>query len=84
MRAVTNTVITFTLLCCAAISAMPQKRESKVVGTGSITGRVTLKDQPMPGVAVALLPEMRRPQMTPLTKVITDAEGRYRFTDLAA
>ena len=84
MRAITNTVITFTLLGCAAISVMPQTRESKAAGTGSITGRVTLKDQPMPGVAVALLPENTGPRISPLTKAVTDAEGRYRFTDLAA
>ncbi|HXG64211.1 MAG TPA: carboxypeptidase-like regulatory domain-containing protein [Blastocatellia bacterium] len=84
MRAITNTVIIVALLCWAAIPAMPQTRESKAAGTGSITGRVTLKDQPMPGVAVALLPENTGPRMTPLAKAVTDAEGRYRFTDLAA
>lgn len=55
------------------------------IGTASITGRLTHKDQPLPGVIVTV--EIARPSPGTLPETVsakTDADGRYRLTGLVA
>jgi hypothetical protein len=55
------------------------------VRAGSIAGRVTVRQAPAPGVEVQLLLlDATSSKRTPVTKVMTDEAGRYRFAGLAA
>lgn len=61
-----------------------------VVMTASVTGQIKIGETPARGVSVALMLSNRQrnpqlnPQTDPTTRVTTDADGRYRFTNLAA
>src|SRR5205085_11176338 len=73
-----------TLLFWALIGAQAQSPPSQTpTATGSITGRVTINGQPAPGVTVAaqLPPNL---QHDSLAEAVTDKEGRYQLTGLAA
>ncbi len=63
-----------------ALSAQTEKP-----ATASITGRITFKEQPLPGVMVTLESARRisNAQAPPLSAK-TDTDGRYRLTEIAA
>lgn len=86
MRFVTLTTVRLFLLLCLVATASSQSREAKSVApTASITGRVMLGEQPAVGVTVTV--SQRRAygnQNMPLTKAVTDGEGRFQLTNLAA
>ncbi|MGH9832664.1 MAG: carboxypeptidase regulatory-like domain-containing protein, partial [Blastocatellia bacterium] len=65
--------------------AQSQARESKE-GTATISGRVTLKGEPMRNVIVALQPEQTSGQSNQESgsRVKTDENGRFRITGVAA
>ncbi|MFN7928392.1 MAG: carboxypeptidase regulatory-like domain-containing protein [Blastocatellia bacterium] len=56
--------------------------------TASVSGQIKIGETPARGVSVALVlnSRQRNPQATtdPATRMTTDADGRYRFTNLAA
>jgi protocatechuate 3,4-dioxygenase beta subunit len=67
------------------LTAQPQAKETRA-GTSTVSGRVTLKDEPMRGVTVTL--REQRPLMTPSDMVTaprarTDANGMFRITGVA-
>ncbi|MFN0109375.1 MAG: collagen binding domain-containing protein [Blastocatellia bacterium] len=55
-------------------------------GTASVSGRVTLKGEPVSGVSVGLQPQLKYglPDSSKLQRTRTDAEGRFRLTGLDA
>jgi hypothetical protein len=74
-------------VCCvsAGVSAQTDDRNAKPAN-GSVSGRVTVGEKPVRGVAVALLPRnsynFPLPADTPRAR--TDEGGRYRMTGVAA
>jgi hypothetical protein len=75
------------ILCCSRsdLTAQPQAKETKA-GTSTVSGRVTLKDEPMRGVIVTL--REQRSLVTPSDMVTaprgrTDANGMFRITGVA-
>jgi Carboxypeptidase regulatory-like domain len=80
--------IALATLCCFRIdlTAQPQSKETKT-GTSTVSGRVTLKDEPMRGVTVTL--REQRPLTLPsdiatAPRGRTDANGGFRITGVAA
>ena len=78
-------VLTLSVLCvsvCAqdARSNSPDKRAA----TGMIAGRITIKGEPAPEVAVVLLTADRRPRPRPAARSTTDADGRFRMANIPA
>jgi hypothetical protein len=86
MRSVTLTIVKLLFLLCLATNAASQSREAKPAPpTASITGHVMLGEQPASGVTVALSQRrLSNNQNTPLTKAVTDSEGRFHLTNIAA
>ncbi len=68
------------LLLSATFAQTPQS-----LGTASISGRLTFKEQPLPGVLVTLERAGANPnsQQAPISAK-TDTDGRYRLTGIAA
>ena len=87
MRSSARTAVaTFlTVFCFAALSfaQAPAKQPAAKTARASVSGRVTIKDRPAPGVVVGL---RRSDGMNPfdaLGKAITDQDGVYRITNVA-
>jgi hypothetical protein len=78
-------VILLTLLCApAALHAQSQTKTAPKTPGGSVSGRVTIKDKPAPGVTVGL---RKTSQMLPMEKTyrgVTDQEGVYRIANVPA
>jgi protocatechuate 3,4-dioxygenase beta subunit len=54
------------------------------VGTATIAGRITFKEQPQLGVTVTVFSVRNAPSTEPPLSTKTDADGRYRLTGLSA
>ena len=61
----------------------PQNKTSKK-STGSISGQITVKGKGKGGIVVSLRSGGSGPQTVPPSKVITDQDGNYRLSHLAA
>src|SRR5688572_2685757 len=74
------------LLCLAAPLFAQSVTKEPVVKSprGSISGRVTIKDKPARGVTVGLRKSGLMSASDSFTKVVTDADGLYRLTDIPA
>ncbi|MCI0489972.1 MAG: carboxypeptidase-like regulatory domain-containing protein [Blastocatellia bacterium] len=83
MSAISRVTSAVALLFCVAAFAHSQEMKE---ATGSVSGRITVKGEPLPGVTVVLMPSENRyqPQQFPSMKTKTDEEGRYRLTGLVA
>ena len=69
------------ILIAAGATAARQSEQP----SGSIKGRITIEGKALPGVAVSLFKEADRYyNRGSLSNVITDADGNYRFTGVAA
>jgi Carboxypeptidase regulatory-like domain len=82
------TAFALATLCCFRIdyTARAQSKETKV-GTSTVSGRVTVKDQPMRGVTVTLReqrPLVTQSDMASAPRAKTDANGMFRITGVAA
>ncbi len=82
------TTFALAILCFLHIdlAAQPQSKETKA-GTSTVSGRVTLKDEPMRGVIVALrqeAPMMTQADNLSMPRARTDENGRFRMTGVAA
>lgn len=75
----------FTCLCFAA-SLFAQSPGKQPVKTprGSVSGRITIKDKPAPGVVVGLQKGGNESSYDPFDRAVTDADGIYRLTNLPA
>lgn len=87
MRSSACSVVPSLLLLCVTASVFaqaPAKQAAVKTPRGSVSGRVTIKDKPAPGVVVGL---KRADNMNPYeqySKANTDRDGFYRITGVAA
>ena len=76
------------LLCAATIVSAQTPSQIAVPATASVTGQIKIGDTPARGVSVALIMADRRTtpdaQASAQTRMTTDADGRYRFANIAA
>jgi hypothetical protein len=85
MRALSLITLTLFLLLFGSTHASSQSPDAKnATPAASITGRVTLSGEPLKGVVVACLQRGFNGGVTNLVKAITDEDGRFRFTNVAA
>jgi Carboxypeptidase regulatory-like domain len=83
----TFTILAITLICCMMFerSAQSQSRGAKE-GTATVSGRVTVKGEPAPGITVTLQPQRMtgppNPEDIPSAK--TDENGNFSITGVAA
>ncbi len=86
MRASTLTALSLLLLLGFAVHTPSQSRDAKPAPTGSISGRVLLKEEPLRGIQVVATlrgaPTING-RFTPTAKAVTDADGRFQLTNLA-
>ena len=78
--------ILFTLLCMpVSLHAQSPAKSTVKTPRGSVTGHVTIKDKPAPGVTVGLRPNsgmMVPPERS--YRAVTDQDGFYRITNVPA
>ncbi len=83
MQFLARLTLILSLLGCVAVCAHAQAAQA--VGTGTITGRVTISDKPAQGVSILLLPADRyAPDRRSVARATTNAEGEFRLMNLAA
>ncbi|HEV2834424.1 MAG TPA: carboxypeptidase regulatory-like domain-containing protein, partial [Pyrinomonadaceae bacterium] len=73
-------------LVCFASSLLAQstaKQPAPKTPAGSVSGRVTIKDKPAPGVLVSLRKSDAMSPYEQFSKAVTDANGFYRITNVA-
>jgi 5-hydroxyisourate hydrolase-like protein (transthyretin family) len=61
----------------------PAKTTATKTARGSVSGRVTIKDKPAPGVVVGLRKSLTSGVLEPFQKATTDQDGVYRITNVA-
>ena len=88
MRALLRTVVLVTVSAASVTIFSPNTlaQESKKESTGSVSGKVTLGDKPVPRAVVLLTLSDRAfgPDRTPPARATTDEDGRYRLTGVPA
>ncbi len=67
----------------ASLSAQSTTKESTKVPRGSISGRVTIKDRGVPGVAIGLRKGDMFTPSEPFQRATTDQDGFYRISNIA-
>ena len=76
------------LLCAATIVSAQTLTQSTTPATASVTGQIKIGETPARGVSVALITADRRTtpeaQTSAQTRMTTDADGRYKFANIAA
>lgn len=60
------------------------KQQPAKTARGSVSGRVTIKEKPAPGVVVGLRKGAVESAYDPFARSVTDAEGIYRITNIPA
>lgn len=78
-------IIPALLLCCAGFCqrANSQTKPAKKNPDATVSGKVTIKGKPAPGVVVAMRSSQPAP-FDPAFKATTDQEGNYRIADVPA
>ena len=86
MRHLTSGVFATALfLSCLQIeTASAQIKPATKTDTGSVSGRVTVKGKPLPGIIVALSKGESGTRTKPILKSTTDEDGKYRITNVPA
>ncbi len=72
------------LLALFSVQAQTPSVTIPVNATASVTGQIKIGETPARGVSVSLVAGDRRTNTEAMTRVTTDADGRYKFTNLAA
>lgn len=82
LPAVLLTLLSLTASLCAQTTT----KQAAKVPRGSVSGRVTIKENGVPGVAIGLRksPDAMMVSREPYLRATTDQDGFYRFTNLAA
>ena len=87
MRSSTRTAlpVLLTVICFATtlLAQAPAKQAPAKTSRGSVSGRITIKDKPAPGVMVGLRRSDGMNPFEPLPKAFTDQDGVYHITNLA-
>jgi len=83
MRLPVCAIISILLLCCAYFCppACSQTGPAKIDSHATVSGKITLKGKPAPGVVVGLRSNQPA-QFDPTFKATTDQDGKYRITDV--
>jgi hypothetical protein len=92
MRSLKLMALSVIAVLTSFVYAGSQSQEAKDTRPGTIAGRVSLGDKAARGVIVMLTPSLAESQMNMMnmfeqkavTKAMTDEEGGYRFTNVAA
>src|SRR5687768_16596453 len=87
MRSVILTTVSLLALLCFAANLSGQSRDVKPTSpkASSITGRVMLDGQAAAGVTITVSQRsIHGNQNMPLSKAVTDGDGRFQLTNLAA
>lgn len=87
MRSSARSALPTLLTClCFAASVFAQSPGKQQVKTprGSVSGRITIKNKPAPGVVVGLRKGAVESSFDPFTRAVTDAEGIYRLQNIPA
>jgi 5-hydroxyisourate hydrolase-like protein (transthyretin family) len=69
------------LLCCAGFCPRANSQTAKKNPDATVSGKVTIKGKPAPGVVVGLR-SSQPAQFDPTFKATTDEEGKYRIADV--
>lgn len=81
MRLPVPAIISALLLCCACFCQPANSQTAKTDSKATISGKITLKGKPAPGVVVGL--HLSEPaQFDPTFKATTDQDGKYRIAEL--
>ena len=80
LSAVLLTILSLSALLCAQTTT----KETAKVSTGSISGRVTIKDKGVPGAAIGLRMGDNSTPFEGYTRITTDPDGFYRIPNLTA
>jgi len=83
-RSVLPAVLTFFWFAAPLFAQSPAKQQPAKTPRGSVSGRVTIKGKPAPGVVVGLRKDAIESAYDPYSKAVTDAEGIYRITNVSA
>jgi 5-hydroxyisourate hydrolase-like protein (transthyretin family) len=83
MRLPVCAIISIPLLCCTYFCqpANSQTGPAKIDSDATVSGKITLKGKPAPGVVVGLR-SSEPAQLDPTFKATTDQDGKYRITDV--
>ncbi|HZI85347.1 MAG TPA: carboxypeptidase regulatory-like domain-containing protein, partial [Pyrinomonadaceae bacterium] len=86
MRHLTSGVFATALFlsCLQFETATAQTKPASKTDTGSVSGRVTVKGKPLPGIIVALSKGESDRRTKPILKSTTDEDGKYRITNVPA
>ncbi|HEY0730596.1 MAG TPA: carboxypeptidase-like regulatory domain-containing protein, partial [Pyrinomonadaceae bacterium] len=87
MRSSARSALPTLLTClCFAASVFAQSPGKQQVKTprGSVSGRITIKSKPAPGVVVGLRKGAVENSFDPFIRAVTDAEGIYRLQNIPA
>jgi hypothetical protein len=85
MRAFSRLIFVVIMLCHAYVTASAQTAPKEAPETGTITGRVTTRDdEPLPNVGLALMPVQFNGQFKAVGRATTGADGFYRMTNVPA
>ena len=78
--------VLLTCLCFATslFAQWPNKQQTVKNSRGSVSGRVTIKNKPAPGVVVGLRKGALESSYDPFDRATTDADGIYRITNVPA
>jgi len=85
MRAFSCLIFIVIILCHSHLMASAQSAPKEAPETGTITGRVTTRDdEPLPNVGLALMPAQPNGQRKAVGRATTGADGFYRMTNVPA
>ncbi len=82
-RYVPAVVVTFLSLTVVLFGQSTAPRQAAKISRGAISGRVTIKDKGVAGVAVGLRKSEDGSPFEPFQKAMTDQDGSYRLTKVA-
>jgi hypothetical protein len=86
MSNLTGRVFAWALIasCFLFEAAHSQTKPANKIGTGTVSGRVTVKGKGMPGIVVGLRTGESNRRWKPSLKGTTDVDGKYRITNVPA
>jgi len=81
MRLPVPAIISALLLCCACFCQRANSQTAKIDSKATVSGKITLKGKPAPGVVVGL--HLSEPaQFDPTFKATTDQDGKYQIAEV--
>src|SRR5688572_21607104 len=82
MRLPVPAIISALLVCCTCFCQPANSQTAKTDSKASISGKITLKGKPAPGVVVGM--HLSEPaQFDPTFKATTDQDGKYQIAEVA-